>query len=391
MTEIETNITNVQDEQLDHDDMDRDIRQKQDLIAEIKQVTETTKGEEAVRQVNNLKKQWRRIHYWESSFEDDLEKEFDSYADTVYASREEMRSAAKERKEALIERARELAQTNDFRNAAAGMDELMEEWKQAGAAGKPADDELWHQFQEARKSFYERRRANYRDRLEQFEKVKEVKENLIEEARKNLEPDNWNKATTRMDDLMKRWKEAGFAGRENEPALWETFNGIRKEFYAKRSKYFEEVHAQQKHSLELKKGIIQEAADILESQDFSRENIDRMKALSGEWKQAGFSGRQLDDAVWKEFRAVCDQFFDQLKAERDQRHQNWVERMEDTKDRKRELISEQQRRIRRMEDELNGLISQARAEQIEDMIAEKEDFIERLEKEIAEIDEKLAN
>ncbi|MCF0260865.1 MAG: DUF349 domain-containing protein, partial [Erysipelotrichaceae bacterium] len=47
-------------------------------------------------------------------------------------------------------------------------------------------------------------------------------------------------------------------------------------------------------------------------------------------------------------------------------------------------------RIRRLEDELRGLISQGRAEEIEGMIAEKEDFIDRLEGEISDIDTKIS-
>ena len=96
-----------------------------------------------------------------------------------------------------------------------------------------------------------------------------------------------------------------------------------------------------------------------------------MKELAQEWKKIGYCGKESDDAVWKEFRSHADAFFDALKDNREQRHQDWVYRMEDAKDRKLELIAAQKRRIRRLEDESRGLISQGRAEEIEGLIAEK--------------------
>lgn len=382
-------MTEKQEKAWDTDDIDHDIREKQELIEQIKEVSETMKGEEAIREVNALRRKWRSIHYWESSFEEELENEFEKYADIVYASRNEARGEAKEKKEALIARAEEVSKTDNFKNGLAEMDTLMEEWKAAGQAGKPTDDELWARFRAARDVFYTRRRQNQKEMFERFKEVKAIKEGLIEEAKALQEPTNWNQATAKMNDIMDRWKAAGSAGRENEARLWNEFSALRKQFNANKSAYFDKVREQQRLNLKEKKGIAREAKEILDSGDLSRSNIDKMKNLSVEWKKIGFAGKE-EDAVWKDYRASADAFFDNLKEERDKKHQDWVDRMEDNKAYKLDLIDDQKRRIRRLEDELNGLISQGRAESIEDEIADKEDFIRRLESEIADIDKKLA-
>jgi vacuolar-type H+-ATPase subunit I/STV1 len=115
-----------------------------------------------------------------------------------------------------------------------------------------------------------------------------------------------------------------------------------------------------------------------------------MKALSQDWKKVGYCGKEKDDRVWKEFRAVMDVYFDSLKKNNDQRHADWVARMEDAKERKQDMIANQKRQIERLEEESNGLISQGRAEEIRDQIEDKEDFIAQLESEIEDIDKKIA-
>jgi DNA-binding transcriptional regulator GbsR (MarR family) len=189
---------------------------------------------------------------------------------------------------------------------------------------------------------------------------------------------------------MDEWKAAGSAGRKFEDALWKEFNAARQEFYSARSVYYDEVQKKQQVNYEEKKKLVQEAQDILDSNDFSRANTDRMKALSQDWKKVGYCGKEKDDRVWKEFRAVMDVYFDSLKKNNDQRHADWVARMEDAKERKQDMIANQKRQIERLEEESNGLISQGRAEEIRDQIEDKEDFIAQLESEIEDIDKKIA-
>lgn len=382
-------MTEQYNEQWEQDDMDSDIRRKEELIAEMKAVTEEPGGN-SQRRYNELKNQWRKVRNWESSYEEDLEVQFNTYAEQVYAGLNSEREAVKARKEDLISRAREASQTDDFKKGMETMNTLMDEWKQAGFAGRETDDQLWSQFQEARKTFYDRRRAHQKEMQKKYVEVKAIKEGLIDQARELLDPSEWNSATKKMNELMDAWKAAGYAGRDNDSALWENFNGIRKEFFSQRSAYYSGVRRQQQKSAAAKKAIIAEAEAVANSHDVSRENVDFMKSLSVRWKEAGFSGRDNEDNLWKKFRAVSDQFFNELTEVRQAQHSDWVGRMEDIIARKQQLISDQKRYIRRLEDELNGLISQGRAEEIEDTIADKESFIAELEDDIAQIERKIS-
>jgi hypothetical protein len=372
-------------------DMDSDLEEKKQIIQEAKEASETLSDAEAIQRVSALRKQWNRIQNWDSQFEEELQNEFDTITDAVFAKRDEIQKAAAEKKQALIARSEELLKSENLGRVVSDMNALMDEWKAAGSAGRKTDDELWEQFNGLRKEFFARRHEQRKAQLEQFDQVRQVKLALIEKAKEvTAEPKNWNQTTEEVNKLMEEWKAAGSAGNKYENDLWNEFRTIRSEFFSARSSYYQTVRQQQQTRYEAKKELIAKVQAVLDEQDFSREAVDKVKAVSQEWKEVGYCGKDRDDAVWKEFRAVMDAYFDEIGKQREAKHQNWVDRMEDNKAYKQKLIRDQERQIRRLEDELGGLISQAHAEELEDMIAEKEQLIEDLENEIKEIDERIA-
>lgn len=73
-----------------------------------KNITATEDWNEVMRQVNDLRKRWRRIPSWESAYEEKLTEEFDSYIDAFYAKRRELYQNVQKLKEDLIKQAKKL-------------------------------------------------------------------------------------------------------------------------------------------------------------------------------------------------------------------------------------------------------------------------------------------
>ena len=63
--------------------------------------------------------------------------------------------------------------------------------------------------------------------------------------------------------------------------------------------------------------------------------------------------------------------------------------MQEARNRKQELIQSQQKQLRWMKNEMASLLSQTAVDEMAEDIADKEAFIQELEKEIAEINEKI--
>lgn len=379
------------DETYENHDLNGDLALRQELLEEANQLAQS-EDSQALYKVRDLQRKWKKIPSWESAYENELQEQFDGYIDTIYAKKGEIQKAAAQRKAELIKEANALLEAENMNQAVSKMDTLMDEWKAAGSASKEEDDALWEQFSAARKAFFEKKKQKRQEQLEQFEAVNEKKKALIEKAREiTANPSNWNAATAALNGVMDEWKAAGSAGQKYEPALWEEFSSIRSAFFSARSDFYKEVRREQARKYDAKKELVATAQQILDSHDFSRDAMEKMKSLSKEWKEIGYCGKDKDDAIWAEFRKVMDAYFDELGENRQKKHQDWVYHMEDIKDRKLDLIANQEKQVRRLENELNGLISQGRAEEIEDIIAEKESFIEKLREEINDIDRRIEN
>ena len=377
------------DDMLEVNDFDEDIRRREELIEEAKNIPADADWNEVMHQVNDLRRRWRRIQYWDSAYEETLAEEFDSYIDAFYAKRREFYQSAQKLKEELIEQARKVALSEEWNQATEEMNALMQQWKAAGSAGKETDDALWEQFNAARQQFFDRKHEHWEQLQGKFENARQVKENLIEQAAALEDSQEWQKTSEKFRKLMDEWKAVGSAGREHEDALWEKFNSSRQKFYERRNAHYDELHQEQGERYDAKKKLVAQAKEIADAKSYTRENTKVMKDLGVEWKKVGSCGKEHEDQIWKEFRSIMDEYFDGLKQWNEQRHSQWRQRMQDARARKLELIQNQKRQIQRMKEEMVGLLGQRAIDDMQDRIDEKEDFIEQLEAEVADIDKSL--
>ena len=377
------------DDMLEVNDFDEDIRRREELIEEAKNIPADADWNEVMHQVNDLRRRWRRIQYWDSAYEETLAEEFDSYIDAFYAKRREFYQSAQKLKEELIEQARKVALSEEWNQATEEMNALMQQWKAAGSAGKETDDALWEQFNAARQQFFDRKHEHWEQLQGKFENARQVKENLIEQAAALEDSQEWQKTSEKFRKLMDEWKAVGSAGREHEDALWEKFNNSRQKFYERRNAHYDELHQVQGERYDAKKKLVAQAKEIADAKSYTRENTKVMKDLGVEWEKVGSCGKEHEDQIWKEFRSIMDEYFDGLKQWNEQRHSQWRQRMQDARARKLELIQNQKRQIQRMKEEMVGLLGQRAIDDMQDRIDEKEDFIEQLEAEVADIDRSL--
>lgn len=381
-------MVNQWDEMMEEKDFDEDIKKREALIEEAKNLDASLTWNELSRKITEIKRKWKRISYWESAYEDRLAEDFDEVLDGYYAKRNEIYKNSQSLKQEVIAKAKELAACTNFNQATEEMNELMRQWKAAGSAGKE-EDALWESFNEARQSFFDRKRKFLEDRQNQFENAKKIKENLIEQASAYTDSNDWQKTSEALRDLLNQWKAAGYAGKEHDEALWSRFNETCQKFYVRRDAHYKELHEVQGENYGSKKELLAKAQEILDLKAFTKENTAKMKELNVEWKKVGSCGREKEDRIWNEFRSVMDAYFAGLKEYNDQRHQQWLQRMQDNRKRKQDLIQNQRRQLKRMQDDLSSILSEREVEEMKERIADKEEFIRELEEQLADIDKTI--
>ena len=367
-----------------------DVAEKKALIEEAKALDPEADWKEVAPQINALKKAWKRLPSNESMQDENLRDEFEAVLDVHFKKQRENFKVAKATKEALIKEAKALADTKEFGKANTRMNDMMGEWKASGSAGsKDVDDQLWEEFNKARKTFFDRRAKDWENRKAGFEAAKVAKEALVEKAKELAEGNNFRAAGNDFKKLMEDWKAAGSAGKAHEDELWTQFNAARQTFFDRRNAFYAEMNEKYEAVYNVKKGLVDKAAEVAANKEYTKENTAELKNLQKEWKAAGFCGKEKEDALWADFRAAMDDYFAGLKAFNDAKHADWVARMKDAYARKQELINNQERQIKRLEAERVGAMGDRELQAIEMRIADKQEFIDQLKSELADLEKRI--
>ena len=367
-----------------------DVAEKKALIEEAKALDPEADWKDVAPQINALKKAWKRLPSNESMQDENLRDEFEAVLDVHFKKQRENFKASKANKEALIKEAKALAETKEFGKANTRMNDMMAEWKASGSAGsKDVDDQLWEEFNKARKTFFDRRAKDWEDRKAGFEAAKATKEGLVAKAKELAEGNNFRAAANDFKKLMEDWKAAGSAGKAHEDELWTQFNAARQTFFERRNAYYAEMNEKYEAVYNVKKGLVDKAAEVAANKEYTKENTAELKNLQKEWKAAGFCGKEKEDALWADFRAAMDDYFAGLKAFNDAKHADWVARMKDAYARKQELINNQERQIKRLEAERVGAMGDRELQDIEMRIADKQEFIDQLKAELVDLEKRI--
>lgn len=374
------------------DEYDRldDISKKEEILKEAKEIPADADYKDVMPTISALQKKWRRIGEGESAYEESLRKQFDEVLDVFYAKQKEALKDVVTAKEELIKKAEALVDSKDLNKATNEINALFDEWKKLGYTDKKTDDELWAKFNTARQSFYDNRHELREQMAAKMQDAVKVKEELITKAEELADNTSWKKTTEAMDALMEEWKAAGYAGKEHNDELWDKFRAARKKFYDARSDFYAKQNAEFAEKVKSKQELIEKAKAIVEENAYSRENSDKLKELSTAWKEVGFSGRDKEEKLWNEFKGTLDTYYAGLKAFNEQKHTDWLNRMESVKSRKVDMIEKQKKQLTWMERELTSVIGEAAFEEMQLDIEDKKAFIEQLEAELKELEDKIA-
>ena len=308
----------------------------------------------------------------------------DSAADMVatedVAPAQSRMDLAKLAKEALIDRAKELADSTDWRKTSEDQRVLMEEWRKVGYAGKEANDKLWEEFRAARQEFFSRREAE----------VVKIKQEIIAEARESTtDVKNWVGTAAELDALMQRWKAAGNSGSEQDKALWDEFNGIRRDFRNRRKADLDSRRAKANENAQAKQAIVDEAKQIAESASYTRENSDRMRQLDKDYKAIGFAGKPANDELWTAFSAAKKSYWDGNNAHRDVQRRKRSERLQEVVERKSDQIEHLKSQNETLTTRLGSTLDPEKIAKIKSWIAQNDERAADLEGDVAEIKSKI--
>jgi len=239
--------------------------------------------------------------------------QFNEYYVQIKERKVAVNDAINAKKKELIEKVKVLVKENNFNKALKEYDELFNQFKGLGRSAKELDDQYYQTLKEVKNTIYENRKAYFEGQKAKAEAAKKAKEDIVAAAKELLNESSFKVADAKMNELFNSWKQAGFAGKELDDALWAEFAAARKEFNAKKNAYFEEQKKVFEEKAVKKQEIIKKAKVLLANSEFTEEEINSIKDLRQAWKEVGFAGKENDDALWNEFNAIINKYFEEKK------------------------------------------------------------------------------
>ncbi len=146
-----------------------------------------------------------------------------------------------------------------------------------------------------------------------------AKERIVGEAEKLAEGADWRNGANRLRDLLDEWKALPRLDRASDDTLWRRFSTARTTYTRRRTAHFAEQHEQRDAARAVKERLATEAESLAGSTEWGP-TAGRYRDLMREWKAAGPAPKDVDDELWRRFRAAQDTFFgarDAANAEQD--------------------------------------------------------------------------
>jgi len=166
---------------------------KKALIAKVQEASEgefssPNHWKAATEKIIQAQKDWKGIGF--SSDNEKVWKEFRTACDTFfdskntfYGERKEVYNDRKVKKEALIAKAAELKNGENFKDTANALKALQQEWKGIGNAGHKDENKLWKRFRGHCDEFFNKKTSHFKAKEKEEKENLKVKEDIIERVK----------------------------------------------------------------------------------------------------------------------------------------------------------------------------------------------------------------
>ncbi|WKW47665.1 DUF349 domain-containing protein [Myroides sp. JBRI-B21084] len=327
------------------DQLKKNLVERNKIIDELKDLVENTNNfNTALKDINQLRERWRNAgsipkdnynHVW-NTFHFHLER----FYDQLHMDREARDLDFKnnlEQKQKLIERASTLINEKDIRKAFRELQTLHRVWKEEiGPVAKEYREEIWQTFSNITKELHNKREMLQNEIREREEhnlaQKNEVIAKINQVATKEFNSHNdWQNAIKEIEELRTKFFNIGRVPAEISDEIWNTFKNSTRNFNVLKNNFYKDIKKEQHDNLTKKQALIDQAKSLKDSDDFNTVTP-LMKQIQEDWKHIGHVPRKFSDSLWKEFKQICNAYFDRLHAERNKEIEAEMENFNKKKD-----------------------------------------------------------
>lgn len=216
-------------------------------------------------------------------------------------------------KEALLERLRQLVDSEESHASVNELKKIQQEWKASGPVAQAQSQELWANFNALVERFYSNRSIYFELKELDRKKNLELKAEICGKAEKLAQQEISAAVVKELNELHEEFKHIGPVPREEQEAIWQRFKAASDVIYNRRKEQMEVVREQMEQHVAQKLRLCEEVEPLAQFQaDKISDWNDKTKEIleiQKRWDAVGLLPREKAKEINKRFWAAFKQFF----------------------------------------------------------------------------------
>ena len=320
------------------------LKKKLDIIEKVKgMVTSPDNANRSYQEFKKLQQEWKEIKSVPAERANELWRNYQLYVEKFYdllklnsEAREYDFKKNLEIKTKLCEAAEKLADEPDVISAFHQLQELHQQYREAGPVSKDLREEVWARFKAASTVINKRHQKHFEDLRSREEENLEKKTALCEKVEAIAKEENkgaadWERHTREIIAVQAEWKTIGFAPQKMNVKIFERFRAACDDFFGRKTQFFRDMKSRFAENAEKKRALVEQAQALQDSTDW-KATSEKLTALQKEWKTIGMVPKRLGDQLWNDFLGACNKFFEARNAAtagtRNEEHANLAKKRE---------------------------------------------------------------
>ena len=302
------------------------LKRKQEIIEKIKAMaTSPDEANKSFQDFKALQQEWKEIKAVPAEKANELWRNYQLYVEQFYDLLNLNREAREydfkknlEIKTKLCEAAEKLAEESDVISAFHQLQELHQQYREAGPVAKELREEIWARFKAASTVINKKHQQHFEGLREKEEENLRRKTELCEKVEaiaqeENKSASDWEKHTKEIIAIQTEWKTIGFAPQKMNVKIFERFRAACDDFFSRKAEFFKQMKERMAENARKKKALVEKAQALADSTEW-KSTSDKLIALQKEWKTIGTAPKKVGDQLWNDFLSACNRFFEARNA-----------------------------------------------------------------------------
>ena len=201
-----------------------------------------------------------------------------------------------------------------------GYNTIQETWKKIGDIPRDKRDSIQKEYSRLRELFFHNITIYKELKEHDYKRNTQLKQKVImklQTLRNECEQIRDLEKTLRI--YQDEWEDVGPVNKDDWEGLKTSYWEVVRSIYDKINKHYEQHRASQQENLKKKQEILGQLKEFLDQKEDLQgqkewqKTTDEVLKFQSDWKKIGFAPKKDNDAIWKEFRAICDSFFKRKK------------------------------------------------------------------------------